>query len=212
MFTGIVQGTGKILIHETRPGGLRLRIQLEQLGQNLNLGASVSVAGVCLTVVQLEPEYWAEFDVIQESLDRTTLGSLQVGELVNLERAARIGDEVGGHHVTGHIDTTGAVSLLEESPGNLKLWVQVEPVWTRYLVPKGWIAINGASLTVVDVQDDRFSVCLIPETLARTTLGTVHLGSPLHLEFDHQTKVIVQTLERLLPGLLQRTSAFTTNG
>ena len=126
-----------------------------------------------------------------------------VGDLVNVERAQRIGDEVGGHHVSGHIDCTGTVSQLVVTPNNVQFFVSLpDSTWSRFLVPKGWIAIDGASLTVVQVEPTQFSVSLIPETLARTTLGKRKVGEKVNLEFDGTTKTVVLTMERLLPGML----------
>ena len=181
-----------------------LRIQMNELGTGLELGASVAVSGVCLTVVNFQEGVWAEFDVIQETLDRSNLGMLQVGSHTNIERSLRMGDELGGHQVNGHVDCKAKILQIEQSPGNHKIWIELASHWNRYLVPKGWIAVDGVSLTVVDVEPDRFSVCLIPETLSRTTLGNSTQTTHLNLEFDHQTKVIVESIERLLPKFLEK--------
>ena len=202
LFTGIVQGKGEVLFSQRHSGGLKLRIQVNEMGTGLELGASVAVSGVCLTVVYFEEGAWAEFDVIQETLDRSNLGMLQTGSSTNIERSLRMGDELGGHQVNGHIDCKAQVLEIIETPGNCKLWIELAPQWNNYLVPKGWIAVDGVSLTVVDVEPDRFSVCLIPETLSRTTLCNATRTTLVNLEFDHQTKVIVDSIERLLPRFL----------
>ena len=204
LFTGIVQGKGEILFSKQVSGGLKLRIQMNEWGTCLELGASVAVSGVCLTVVNFQEGEWAEFDVIQETLDRSNLGMLQVGSPTNIERSLKMGDELGGHQVNGHVDCKTQILQIEQSPGNHKIWIEIAPHWNRYLVPKGWIAVDGVSLTVVDVEPDRFSVCLIPETLSRTTLGNATQTTLLNLEFDHQTKVIVESVERLLPKFLEK--------
>ena len=204
MFTGIVQGKGEILFLKPVSGGLKLRIKMNELGTGLELGASVAVSGVCLTVVNFQEGEWADFDVIQETLDRSNLGMLQVGSHTNIERSLKMGDELGGHQVNGHVDCKAQILQIEQSPGNRKIWIEIAPHWNRYLVPKGWIAVDGISLTVVDVEPDRFSVCLIPETLSRTTLGNATQTTLLNLEFDHQTKVIVESVERLLPKFLEK--------
>ncbi len=201
MFSGIVQRACPVLTNAHSPGRTRLTLQLGELSADLQLGASVAVSGVCLSAVSVK-EGRVEFDVIQETLDRTTLGNLRAGDWVNIERALRVGDEIGGHHVTGHIDTTGEVVHIEEAPGNREMWVSFPAECRKFLMPKGWIALHGVSLTVVQVKPALFSVALIPETLERTTLGAAHVGTPLHLEFDHHTKVIVQTLEQTLPEML----------
>ena len=204
LFTGIVQGKGDVLLLQQFSGGLKLRIQMNELSAGLELGASVAVSGVCLTVVNFQESKWAEFDVIQETLDRSNLGMLQVGSHTNIERSLKVGDELGGHQVNGHVDCKARILQIEQSPGNYKIWIELGPRWNRYLVPKGWIAVDGVSLTVVDVEPDRFSVCLIPETLSRTTLGNATQTTHLNLEFDHQTKVIVESIERLLPKYLEQ--------
>jgi len=204
LFTGIVQGKGEVLFSNQVSGGLKLRIQMNEMGTGLELGASVAVSGVCLTVVNFQEGEWAEFDVIQETLDRSNLGMLQVGSHTNIERSLKMGDELGGHQVNGHVDCKAQILQIEQNPGNHKIWVELAPHWNRYLVPKGWIAIDGVSLTVVDVEPHRFSVCLIPETLSRTTLGNATQTTQLNLEFDHQTKVIVESIERLLPKFLEK--------
>lgn len=201
MFTGIVQGTRKITGVDDYDGGRRLMVQLDELSNHLERGASVSINGTCLTVVSIEKET-AGFDIIQESLDKTNLGPLQVGDFVNIERACRYGDEMGGHHVTGHIDTVGTIKDIVSSPNNRELILSCDTHWLKFLIPKGWIAIDGISLTVVTVETSSFSVCLIPETIQQTTLGQKQSGDAINLEFDHTTKVIVQTLERLLPEYL----------
>ena len=202
LFTGIIQGKGEILFSKQFSDGLKLRVLMNELGTGLELGASVAVSGVCLTVVNFQGA-WAEFDVIQETLDRSNLEMLQVGSHTNIERSLKMGDELGGHQVNGHVDCRAQI-LQIESPRNRKIWIELAPHWNRYLVPKGWIAVDGVSLTVVDVESDRFSVCLIPETLSRTTLGNATQTTHLNLEFDHQTKVIVESIERILPKFLEK--------
>lgn len=200
MFTGIVQGIRKISAVEDFEGGRKLRIQLEDLAEKLQQGASVAVNGVCLTAIKIEVGS-AEFDIIQESLDRSNLGTLVIGDSVDIERACYFGDEVGGHQVTGHIDCTGKIDEIRKTPNNRDIVVYCEEEWGRYLIPKGWIAIDGVSLTVVDVGNNWFSISLIPETLKQTVLGKKTKGDIVNLEFDHTTKVIVRTVERMLPEI-----------
>ncbi|MGA1599490.1 MAG: riboflavin synthase subunit alpha [bacterium] len=197
MFTGIVMGTRAVSQVLERQGGRRLRVQLEDLAEGLQRGASVAINGTCLTAVEIQ-DGWAEFDVIQESLQRTNLGALQPGERVNIERAARFGDEIGGHQVNGHVDTTGTIREIRRSPNNQDVFIQHDPSWARFLVPKGWIALDGISLTVVDVFPDGFSVSLIPETLERTLMGERDVGGVVNLEFDHLAKLVYQTTVALL--------------
>ena len=200
MFTGIVQGIRKILVVEDLQGGRRLRIHLADLAEKLQQGASVAVNGVCLTVVRFEKD-WAEFDIIQETLNKSNLGVLKVGNFVDIERACSFGDEVGGHSVTGHVDCKGIIEEVRITPNNCDIVVSCDKEWMVYLIPKGWIAMDGASLTLVEVSENHFSISLIPETLEQTVLGKKKKGDTVNLEFDHTTKVIVRTVERMLPQI-----------
>ena len=203
MFSGIVQGTREIQEILEDSGTLRLRIDLHRLTEGLQTGASVSVNGVCLTVVQIQKDH-VSFDVIRETLNRSNLDGLQKGDSVNIERSLKLQDEIGGHNVSGHVDTTGVISSILNSGNNRDLKITCNTEWTRYLVPKGWIALDGISLTVVDVGLDWFTVSLIPETLQRTIIGSKKEGGRVNLEFDQNTKIIVKTLDAMLPDLEQR--------
>ena len=200
MFTGIVQGIRKISLVSDIEGGRKLRIQLDDSSDNLKHGASVAVNGVCLTAVKIS-QGWAEFDIIQETLNRSNLGALKSGDSVNIERACSYGDEVGGHLVSGHVDCIGIIKKIYNSPNNRDVVVSCDKQWLAYLIPKGWITVDGVSLTVVDVGDNWFSVSLIPETLKQTVLGLKTEGQKVNLEFDHTVKVIVHTIERMLPEI-----------
>ncbi len=197
MFTGIVQGTRPVTEILKREGTYRLRVQLEDLATDLQRGASVALNGTCLTAVTIQ-DGWAEFDVIQESLNRTNLKDLMPGDPVNVERAARFGDEIGGHQVNGHVDGTGTVAAIRRTPNNCDVTIHHDPYWSRFVVSKGWIALDGISLTVVDVAPGSFSVSLIPETLEQTLMGLRKEGDTVNLEFDHLAKLIYQTTEALL--------------
>ena len=203
MFTGIIQGTRKIIAVDENLGIRRLKIDLTGLTENLQYGASVSVNGVCLTVVAIEKEN-VHFDVIRETLNRSNLDVLKTGDPVNIERSLKLEDEIGGHQVSGHVDTTGKISEILKSENNLDLKISCASEWTRFLVPKGWIALDGISLTVVDVGEDWFTVSLIPETLKRTIIGNKNEGDPVNLEFDQNTKIIVKTLNSMLPEIEKR--------
>lgn len=203
MFTGIVQGMRPVVAITDLEGGRKIRIQLDDLSENLKIGASVAVNGVCLTAVKVE-EGWAEFDIIQESLNRTNLGSLETGSKVDIERACQYGAEVGGHQVTGHVDCTGKITEIRKSPNNQDVVINCGSEWTPYLISKGWIAMDGISLTVVDVNEESFSVSLIPETLNVTVLGQKAVNDTVNLEFDQTTKVIVKTLDAYLPQIEAR--------
>jgi len=197
MFTGIVQGLARIEGIERLSGLHRLRVNFPQGSlEGITLGASVALDGVCLTVTgQQTPSL--HFDVMQETLRCTTLGDLGEGDRVNFERAARIGDEIGGHLLSGHIHTTAELVKIETPENNRRLLFRVPSPWKRYLLPKGYIAINGASLTIGEVEDDCFSVYLIPETLRITTFGHLREGDAANIEIDSQTQTIVDTLERM---------------
>ncbi len=176
----------------------RLRIDMRDMTDSLELGASVAVNGTCLTVTRVDgSNVW--FDVIKETLDTTNIGALKVGDFANLERSFKVGDEVGGHIVSGHIATCVPVVDIEQSENLRKLWFSVEPGWFRYVLHKGYVSLDGASLTVSDLDSDkgRFAVSLIPETIERTSLGRVEIGSRVNLEVDSQTQGVVTTVERL---------------
>lgn len=198
MFTGIVQGQGRVLeiIEKTDFRTHVVALPSEML-PGLALGASVAHNGCCLTVTAIESQA-VHFDLMQETLRVTNLGLLQVGDKVNLERAARFGDDIGGHAMSGHI--MGMSALLEriETDTNTTLWFGLPSELAKYVFTKGYIGIDGISLTVGQVDADRFAVHLIPETLARTNLGRVQPGYQINLEIDPQTQAIVDTVERVL--------------
>lgn len=185
MFGGIVAGRGVVLgIESVEGAALRLRVDLAPLGDRvIGHGESIAVNGVCLTVVE-SADGVATFDVIGETLRRTTLGSLRTGDRVNLEAALRVGDPVGGHEVQGHVDAVGTVRTIERRPDETWMTIDAPDVVHRTLVEKGWVAVDGASLTVAALHDDAFSVALIPTTLELTTLGGVREGSGVNLEGD----------------------------
>jgi riboflavin synthase len=183
MFTGLVQALGTVKAADDGHGGRFLRVAEPGLAGQLAVGESVAVNGACMTVTDRGVGAFA-FQVGPESLARTTLGRLAVGDRVNLERALRAGDPIGGHFVTGHVDAVGTV--LERTPSG-----EWETVWFGYpgefgdlLVAKGSVAADGVSLTLVEVMADRFSVMLIPHTRDRTTLGARPVGAAVNLEFD----------------------------
>jgi riboflavin synthase alpha subunit len=175
VFTGIVEAMGRVRTIRRTKTGARLDIDLPF---DATPGESIAVGGTCLT--------WngAGFDVVPETLKRTTLGGLARGHRVNLERSLRVGDRLGGHFVMGHVDAIGDVVEIARARKAVALWVHTPASFSRYLAPKGSVAIDGVSLTVVGVEADRFSVALIPFTLARTTLGGARRGTRVNLEAD----------------------------
>jgi riboflavin synthase len=199
MFTGIVQGLGEVTNIEDRDGIRRLQVRLPSgRDQGLETGASVAINGVCLTVVGWNQQ-GVQFDVIDETLRLTNLGTLGIGRLVNVERAARFGDEIGGHVLSGHIHGQATVTKVVETDANLAVWWHVPEGLRKYVLPKGYVSLNGCSLTVGDTErDGQFSIHLIPETRELTTFGRVAVGDSLNLEIDSQTQAIVDTVERVL--------------
>lgn len=197
MFSGIVKQTSPVAAIEPRSGLVRLFIDMGAYATELQIGASVSIAGVCLTAVEIADGV-VTFDVIQETLDKTTLGTLHEGSRVNTERSIRVGDEIGGHRVSGHVTGTAEIVNIETPPNNRILTFRCNPAWMEYILPKGFIALDGCSLTIVDVGSDWFTVHLIPETLAITTFGTRQIGDRVNVELDPETQAIVETVKRYL--------------
>jgi len=177
----------------------------------LQLGASVAVNGCCVTTVASDAGT-VRFDLIRETLETTNLGELRPGSQVNVERSLRVGDELGGHLLSGHVSATVPVIDDRTEPGYRRLTVRVPEFWMRYLGLKGFVALNGASLTIaeLDRQASTISVSLIPETLTRTTFGDVRTGDRLNLEVDPQTQAVVDTVRSILPDLLGPTQAQST--
>lgn len=197
MFTGIVQGVAIVESVNPAPGLSTFVVGFpDGMLDGVSIGASVAINGTCLTVTRQEGHN-LYFDAMQETLGLTTLGDLSAGDRVNFERAARIGDEIGGHLLSGHIHTTAEVVSVERPENNCTITFEVPQAWARYLFPKGYIAINGASLTIGEVNDNRFNVHLIPETLRATTFADLQEGDRVNIEVDSQTQTIVDTLARM---------------
>jgi riboflavin synthase len=199
MFTGIVQGLCRVSSVADAAGLRRLQIDLGNLAGGLVTGASVSINGTCLTATSNDHGQ-VDFDVIGETIARTNLGRLAAGDDVNIERSLKFGDEIGGHVLSGHVTDVVTVVQIDSGAGERTLWFEVAPEWMTCLFHKGFVALDGASLTIasVDRQRHRISVSLIPETIDRTTLGRVVVGDQVNLEIDAQTQVIVSTVERIL--------------
>jgi riboflavin synthase len=204
MFTGIVQGIATVSALVDRPGLRSFTLQFPPgFADGLQTGASVAVDGVCLTVTTLLGSDAAAFDVMQQSLGLTTLSGLAVGSRINVERAARDGAEIGGHPLSGHVDFMARVVQVRRPENNHVLRFDVPAPWMRYVFAKGYIAINGASLTVAEAGRDRgkdgggagwFEVWLIPETLRLTTFADKAEGSTVNIEIERQTQVFVDTV------------------
>ena len=199
MFTGIVQALCPVVAVSDAEGIRHITVDLGDRADGLQLGASVANNGTCLTVSAIDGPQ-VRFDVIAETAARTNLGSLQAGDRVNIERSLAFGDELGGHLVSGHVSGTATVDDIIADQDNRTMWFAVDGELMPFLFWKGWVAIDGASLTVsgVDRERNRISVSLIPETLARTTLGHVEVGASVNVEVDAQTQTIVETVRSLL--------------
>ncbi|WBG89408.1 riboflavin synthase subunit alpha [Pantoea piersonii] len=199
MFTGIVQGTAKIVsIEEKELFRTHVAELPEELLPGLALGASVAHNGCCLTVTAIEGNR-VSFDLIKETLRVTNLGDLQEGDVVNIERAAKFSDEIGGHLMSGHIMTTAEICKIIQSENNREVWFKIQDsAQMKYILHKGFVGIDGISLTVGEVTKSKFCVYLIPETLERTTLGAKKLGHRVNIEIDPHTQAIVDTVERVL--------------
>ena len=198
MFTGIVQTKAKVVSLTDKGKFRHLTIEVEPRHlSGVQLGASIAINGVCLTVVHFD-ETQVSFDVIDETLRLTNLGELVVGSEVNFERSLRIGDEIGGHYVSGHIHCTASIVDIEVSENNWSAWLALPQAQVAYLFAKGFIAVNGASLTVGQVDGNQFSLHLIPETLRLTNLAALKPGDKVNIEMDQQTITTVTTVERVL--------------
>jgi riboflavin synthase len=195
MFSGIVEGLRPVVSAETGAGAARLSVDLRDLAAGVRAGDSVAIDGCCLTVTGLEGSV-ARFDVVGETLRLTTLGSLAAGMLVNVERSLRIGDALGGHFVTGHVEGVGTIVEKEARPDETRLVVALPEGLSDGVLHKGSIAFDGVSLTVTGVQGSRVSAALIPHTLAHTTLGQKGKGDRVHVECD----LIGKWVKHLLPG------------
>lgn len=193
MFTGLVEGLGEIASLIDQPPGKRLIVRAPELAQGTMIGDSIAINGCCLTVIQIAGPELA-FEAGAETLSRTNLGMLREGSRVNLERSLQVGDRLGGHLVTGHIDAVGRLDERRDDDAWSFMWFRCPPNLTRQMASKGSIAVDGVSLTLVDVEDERFSVALIPHTLHVTTLGHLSIGDPVNLETDLLAKYVERQL------------------
>lgn len=202
MFTGIVQGMAKIVAIEKKEDFHTHVLELpEPLCDNITIGASIAHNGCCLTVTKQEgAKVW--FDLMKATLALTNLGALEVGDYVNVERAARFGDEIGGHNMSGHIADTVTVVDVVVSPNNRTIWFETTADNMKYILSKGYIGLDGCSLTIAEVDRTQFCVNLIPETLTRTLFGQRKEGDLVNLEVDPQTQAIVDTVERVMQARL----------
>lgn len=201
MYTGIVQRMLPVAEAVKKPGLLTFRVDFdEEMLAELELGASVAFNGCCFTVTQIDENGRVSFDAIQETLDITNLKYIEVGSLLNVERSARSDAEVGGHILSGHIVDTAKVVEISESENNVRMTFAGDPEWLKYVFKKGFLAVNGCSLTVADLdrENRQFAINLIPETLARTNFARLQVGDEVNIEVESQTQVIVETVERIM--------------
>ena len=198
MFSGIVQTVGKIESIKDKNHIKTIRIETHgDYLEDIAIGQSVSVDGVCLSLVKKNNKY-CEFEAVEETINRTTLGSYKQGTKVNLEKSLKFGDTVGGHFVSGHIHTRGRIVEVELVGESKNILVEIEEKWIKYLTEKGYISVNGASITIGKVSKNTFYVHLIPETLKTTNLDELIYNNYVNLEFDQTTIAIVDTTERLI--------------
>lgn len=196
MFTGIVQGKGIIYSIENADAVWTFQIDVPDTS-GLQRGASVAINGVCLTATEINGQCVA-FDVIEETLNRTNLSHLKVGNPVNVERSLKMGDELGGHLLSGHIMGLGEIKTSTEVGEGLDITIEAPESMMKYIHEKGYIGLNGASLTIGKVQKNQFNIHLIPETLRLTTFGTAMDGGLVNIEIDAMTQTIVATVERMM--------------
>ena len=195
MFTGIVRERGRLVAVDGGADGVRLRIEAPSTATQVGLGDSVSIDGVCLTVIELNGVAVA-FEAVPETLARSTLGALQPDADVNLEVALRAGEPLGGHYVQGHVDGVGTVRSVEPEGDGRRIWIDAPADVLRYCVEKGSIAVQGVSLTIAELDEDGFAVALIPHTLAETTLSALAPGDGVNLEADVLAKYVERLLQR----------------
>jgi riboflavin synthase len=197
MFTGIIEQLAPVAEVEPEPPGVRLIVAVGDLAGDAQIGDSIAVNGCCLTVVRVDGESLS-FQAGEETLNRTNLGELRPGSLVNIERSLAIGDRLGGHFVTGHIDGQGLLVERCDDKDWSTCWFSAPAELLKQITSKGSVAVDGASLTVVDVGNSRFSVALIPHTLSATTLGSLKVGDRVNLETDLIAKYVGRLLESRL--------------
>jgi riboflavin synthase len=197
MFTGIIEGMGRVrsVSRSRRGADTALRVKLGRLARGLKKGDSVCINGACLTVTKLSRGE-AEFEMVAETIRRTNLGGVKPGDEVNVERSMKVGDRLEGHFVLGHVDGTGTIEEIQKTPSETKIWIKLDKGLARSLVSKGSIAVDGVSLTLVDVEGGRVSVSLIPHTLGMTTLGLRRKGDRVNIETDILGKYVTSNLPK----------------
>ena len=197
MFTGIVAGTAPIVKIEDKGLIRSFTVDLGKYIDNLEIGASVALDGVCMTVVSIENNL-VKFDAIEETLTRTTLGSLNVNSSVNVERSLKMGDELGGHIISGHVLMAAKILQITDKGDGKDILVENPSDASHYILEKGYISIDGMSLTIGNVSQENFSLHIIPETLRVTTIGQKKVGDYVNIEIDSRTQAVVDTIRKSL--------------
>ncbi len=197
MFTGIIEGVGMVTsISKSNSGAeVIIRVRLGKFGRGLKKGDSVCINGACLTATKLSRGE-AEFEMVSETIRRTNLGQTKPGEMVNIERSLRVGDRLEGHFVLGHVDGNGVIDYIQKMSSETTIWIKLDERLTKSLAPKGSIAVDGVSLTIVGVESDRISVSLIPHTLKVSTLGMKRRGDRVNIETDILAKYVMTNLQK----------------
>ena len=195
MFTGIIEAVGKIAGIERAQEAARLTVAAGKIAEDVALGDSVSINGVCLTVTQIAPPL-VSFDAVYETMRKTSLGSLQAGDNVNLERALPVGGRLGGHIVQGHVDGTGRIASIRPIGNSYFIYIDASPELMRYIVSKGSVAVDGISLTVAEAEDRTFAVSIIPHSWENTTLRDKRAGDTVNIECD----ILGKYVEKMLGG------------
>lgn len=194
MFTGIIEGTGKVLkIQKStdRRSAVKMTVDLGKNASGLKIGQSVALNGVCLTVTGISKSK-CDFEMIDETTKKTDLGNLKKGSTVNIERSLKVGERMEGHFVLGHVDGVGVIKKIERKPKEIKVWLEIPQHLARFVVQKGSIAVDGISLTVVDVKKNNASVCLIPHTVEVTNFQSRKVGDKVNIETDVLGKYLLK--------------------
>jgi riboflavin synthase len=193
MFTGIIEHLGKVKQVKLQASSAIIVVDVGPLSDDVNPGNSIAINGACLTVTQIKDSE-VYFDVSTETLSKTTIGGLKTSDNINIERSLKMGDKLGGHFVTGHVDGVGVINKVESEPGQCTVWFSVSEELTNMMIKKGSVAVDGISLTIVEIRDGLFSVALIPYTLEATTLGFKKAGQKVNIETDMLGKWVKRIL------------------
>lgn len=193
MFTGIIEGLGHIVRFDMKTANrsaAKMIIKLGKIAKGLKKGDSVAINGVCLTALDMKKGN-VEFEMIGETIEKTNLGSLKVGDKVNIERSLKVGERLEGHFVLGHVDGVGLISNIEKQTNQIKIWIKVSKQLSKYIIKKGSVTVDGISLTVVDVFTNQFTVTIIPHTMEVTNLGLKKINDKVNIETDVLGKYIL---------------------